>query len=426
MQVRDGHPDRVGLKHRAGGIDDLAVLIEHRIARVLVRTRFCVTEIAERTLLGCGIRPILAHTVQGRSGRSGYRRIVLGQVPLLNDPAELLHIVKARRIATILDDLHGFLVVRAVCQSFVPLLAAVHSPQQVSGMVVDRVLNGTVLSEVCRNAHIAAVRVLLPGFHRIHGMPIPGRTRPGVPGKRCLHAKTVIGILCQFGLAVAGFQNELRHGHAGKDAGLPLVSREQRGHLCHNRCRLHVLQRGCLQASGHSRSAQCRRYLGRQITEAAVQPVAGAGFVRIPAVDGQNHLIRCRRIVQRLVLVPQPEQLGLAVPLADVGTKLDQRSVHGTVHSVRVGQVAGALDGDSPLVVCRTGRAPAPVLLLDTKRHTTVLADAVVTACLPGGTGEAATDTFRRQLPHHTVRRDAVDAVCPQAGMVRAEVRISH
>ena len=175
-----------------------------------------------------------------------------------------------------------------------------------------------------------------------------------------------------------------------------------------------------------ARSAQCRRYLGRQITEAAVQPVAGAGFVRIPAVDGQNHLIRCRRIVQRLVLVPQPEQLGLTVPLADVGTELDKRSVDGTVHGVWVGQVTGALDSDSPLIVCCTGRAPAPVLFFDTERHTAVLADAVVTTCLTTRADEAATDTFRRQLPHHTVRGDAVDAVCPLPRMVRAEVRINH
>lgn len=293
-------------------------------------------------------------------------------------------------------------------------------------MVVDGVLDGVIPAEICRNAYIAAIRVLLSGFHRIHGIPIPGRTRPVVPGKRCLHAKTVIGILCQLGLTVAGFQNELCHGHTGKDTGLSLVSREQRCYLCHDSRRLHVLQRGGLQTSGHSRGAECRRYHGSQLTEAAVQPVAGAGFVRIPAVDGQNHLIRCRRIVQRLILVPHPKQLRLTIALADVGTELDQRSVHGTVHRIRVGQVTGALDSDSPLVVCRTGSTPAPVLLLDTKRHSTVLADAVITACLPGGTGEAAADTFRSQLPHHTVRGDAVDAVCPQAGMVRAEVRISH
>ena len=151
-------------------------------------------------------------------------------------------------------------------------------------MICNGVLNGAVLAEVGRDGHIAAIRVLLSGLHGVDGMPIPRRASPAVPRQRGFHA-------------VAGFQNELRHGHAGKDAGLLLVCGKQRGHLCHNLCGLHILQRSCLQASGRNRSAQCRRYLGRQITEAAVQPVAGAGFVRIPAVDGQNHLIRCRRIV---------------------------------------------------------------------------------------------------------------------------------
>ena len=143
-------------------------------------------------------------------------------------------------------------------------------------------------------------------------------------------------------------------------------------------------------------------------------------------MDGQNHLIRCRRIVQRLVLVPQPEQLCLTISLADIGAKLDQRSVHGTVHRIRVGQVAGALNGDGALVVCCTGRAPTSVLLLDTERHTAVLADAVVATSLTARAGEAAADALGRELTHHAMRRDAVDAVRSLSRMVRTELRVNH
>ena len=58
-----GHPDRVRLEGSADGIDNPAILSEHKITGILVRTRLCVTEVTERTLLGCGIRPVLAHTV---------------------------------------------------------------------------------------------------------------------------------------------------------------------------------------------------------------------------------------------------------------------------------------------------------------------------------------------------------------------------
>lgn len=132
-------------------------------------------------------------------------------------------------------------------------------------------------------------------------------------------------------------------------------------------------------------------------------------------------LIPCLPIYDCFMVIPQIIGFHLLIRIG-----LDKRSVDGTVHGVWVGQVTGALDSDSPLIVCCTGRAPAPVLFFDTERHTAVLADAVVTTCLTTRADEAATDTFRRQLPHHTVRGDAVDAVCPLPRMVRAEVRINH
>lgn len=50
-----GHPNRVRLEGSADGIDSPAILSEHKITGILVRTRLCVTEVTERPLLGCGI-----------------------------------------------------------------------------------------------------------------------------------------------------------------------------------------------------------------------------------------------------------------------------------------------------------------------------------------------------------------------------------
>lgn len=62
----------------------------------------------------------------------------------------------------------------------------------------------------------------------------------------------------------------------------------------------------------------------RQIAETAVEPVARTGFVGKPAVDGQYHLARLGGVVQCLGLVRKPEQLFLAVALADVGAEFNK------------------------------------------------------------------------------------------------------
>ena len=103
-------------------------------------------------------------------------------------------------------------------------------------------------------------------------------------------------------------------------------------------------------------TAESCRDLGCQIAHAGIHPVAGAALVRKPSVDSQNHLVRFRGVVQRLGLIPQPEQLRLAIALADVGAKLDEPLVHHILERIRLGIVAGALNGDGSLVVgCRRG-----------------------------------------------------------------------
>ena len=130
-------------------------------------------------------------------------------------------------------------------------------------------------------------------------------------------------------------------------------------------------------------AAESCRDPGCQIAHTGIHPVAGAGFVRKPAMDGQNHLVRLRSVVQRLGLIAQPEQLGFAVSPADIGAKLDESLVHHILESVRLGVVAGTLDGDSSLVVGCGGGAPGAVFLFHIHPDPTVHADAIVAACLP-------------------------------------------
>ena len=98
-------------------------------------------------------------------------------------------------------------------------------------------------------------------------------------------------------------------------------------------------------------TAESSRDLGCQLTHTGIHPVTGAALVRKPSVDGQHHLVRLRSVVQRLGPIAEPEQLGFAVALADVDEKLHESLVHHILESVKLGVVAGTLDGDSSLVV---------------------------------------------------------------------------
>ena len=84
-------------------------------------------------------------------------------------------------------------------------------------------------------------------------------------------------------------------------------------------------------------------------------------------MNGQYHLIRCRGVIERFVLIPQPKELLLAITLTDVGTEFDKRVIDRTVHGIRLTHIAGTFDGDCPLVIGIAGRTPAAVLFLDTK-----------------------------------------------------------
>ena len=91
-----------------------------------------------------------------------------------------------------------------------------------------------------------------------------------------------------------------------------------------------------------------------------------------------------------------------------------------------MGLVAGAFDGDCPLVVLPAGRTPGTVLFFDTKRHTTVIANSVVTAGLTVRADEAAADALGGKLTDDAMRSNSVDAVGSLTRMIRAEFRVDY
>lgn len=143
-------------------------------------------------------------------------------------------------------------------------------------------------------------------------------------------------------------------------------------------------------------------------------------------MNSQHHLIRLRLITECLILITQPEELFLAVALADIHAELNERLVDHILKGIRLCGIGRALDGDRPLVVGAGGGTPGAVFLLHIHSHTTVHADAIVAACLSGSRQEDIAQRLHRALPHHAVGRNAVDAVRPLPGVVWAEFRIRY
>ncbi|EJX40201.1 hypothetical protein HMPREF1366_03101 [Enterococcus faecium ERV26] len=140
----------------------------------------------------------------------------------------------------------------------------------------------------------------------------------------------------------------------------------------------------------------------------------------------QHHLIGLRLIRERLVLIAKPQELFLAVSLADVYAKGDQLLVDHILKGIRLCGVGCAFDGDGPLIVGAGRGTPGAVFLLHIHTYTAINADAVVAACLSGSRQKDTAECFHRALPHHTVGRDTVDGVRPLPGVVGAEFCVRY
>ena len=221
--------------------------------------------------------------------------------------------------------------------------------------------------------HHGVDAVILGGFRACHGKCRGfDRRHDGVPaGFILVDDRTITADLIDIPTQFA---------HPGRDSFTAVVGAAGDGHKIAHFHRTGGRLRGLC---GFCLSTQLRRDLLGKVTHAGVHPVTGAAFVRKPPMDGQNHLVGFRGVVQRLGLISKPEQLRLAVALADVGAKLDESLVHHILESIRLGIVAGALNGDGSLVVSCGGGAPRAVFLLHIHSDPPVDTDAVVAACLP-------------------------------------------
>ena len=299
-------------------------------------------------------------------------------------------------------------------------------------MVSNRILNAGILAEISCDRLIASVRVLFLRLLRVLALTVPTGSAPGVPGQAALHPEDVVGVLSQFTLPITGFQNELSQRYRCQDTALLLIRSKKRSYLL-NYIRLRqILQDRCLSplysqtATRIRGSLQRLRHILSKISHPCIHPVARTRLISKPSVNRQDHLPALRRIIQCLILIPEPNQLILAVALADIDTELNQLLINDIPECIRLCSIGSTLNRNRPLVIGVTGRAPGTVLLFHIHPDTPVLVNAVVAGCLCATLCKPVTKTFSCTLAHNTMRRDPVDRHCPLSGVVRTQLRISH
>ena len=236
---------------------------------------------------------------------SRFFHIVLGQVPALDNTADLRDILRIGRIAAILNVLHSLLIIGATLKSCIPLLAAIHRAKQVCAVICNRILHAGILAEIRCDGIEPSGSIILLCLLRVDGLAIPRTPGPRIPGEGFLHAKAVIGILSQLGAAVSGFQNKLRQRYRCKNATLLLIGSKESADLLHCIRFRESLQRRRLQAAGFDlgfcfllgASAKLGSYLLGQISHPRIHPVSRAGLIGKPPVHRQDHLIALRAVI---------------------------------------------------------------------------------------------------------------------------------
>ena len=114
-------------------------------------------------------------------------------------------------------------------------------------------------------------------------------------------------------------------------------------------------------------------------------------------MHGEHHFIGLGRIIQGFCLVAEPQQLLLAVALADVDTELHEGIIDNRLESVGRLGIGGTFDGDRPLVVGIRGGTPRTVLFLDVEGNRAVQCNAVVGRNVPRA-GENVSEPGSRHL----------------------------
>ena len=141
---------------------------------------------------------------------------------------------------------------------------------------------------------------------------------------------------------------------------------------------------------------------------------------------GNEHFIRLRLIVQRLIFITKPEQFFLSISSADILTQINQTLINHLLHSIRLRPVRSALNRHSPLIIRITGSTPGAILLFHIQSDPAILINAIIRRSLGRRFMKPVSQTFCCTLTYYTVRRYSVNLLRSQSGMVRTEQRIRH
>lgn len=180
---------------------------------------------------------------------------------------------------------------------------------------------------------------------------------------------------------------------------------------------------GC--AGGGASAGQALIDLRRDLIMQAVEVITRAALIGEPAVNGHHHLVGLGLIGQGLVLVAEPEDLGLPVPAADVRDQVQEGGIGRVGHLVGGVGIRRHLDGNGAIVVVCVGAAPGTVLLLDVHTDLAVLADAVVAAGLSGARSEHAAEALDGHLSYDTMNGHPGNSILPGAALIGADLRIA-
>lgn len=182
---------------------------------------------------------------------------------------------------------------------------------------------------------------------------------------------------------------------------------------------------GAGRAGGGASARQALVDLRRDLIMQVVEVIARAALIGEPAVNGHHHLVGLRLIGQGLVLVAEPEDLGLPVPAADVRDQVQKGGIGRIGHLVGGVGIRRHLDGDGAVVVVGVGAAPGTVLLLDVHTDFAILADTIVAAGLSGARSEHAAEALDGHLSYNTMDGHPGNGMLPGAALVGADLRIA-
>ena len=136
-------------------------------------------------------------------------------------------------------------------------------------------------------------------------------------------------------------------------------------------------------------------------------------------MNRDNHFIKFRNIIQRLVFVTKPNQLIFTISATNVNAKVDQFLINGIIHGVRICHITRTFYCNSSLIIRVTGTAPTSVSFVYTKNNPSICTDSIITGRFYTLARKAVSNCFGRELTNHTMRRNSINGMCSSSTMIR-------